>query len=933
MSYILKLLLKTRCLQGNTQKSIIKRSRNEVPLKKGGEGGCQKAYEKRKILYGNTIIPLVLAILLSFWIGCHFCYAGSHNDRISSLFQETQQASVFYLDNGMEVILIENHASPMIAAVTIVKTGSRHEDEASNGSAHFLEHLLFNGTKARTQKQLYDEMDYYGGYNNAHTGPDYTNYMILMPKEYIAQGMDIQVDMLFNSTLPEEKFEKERGIVIEEIGKGADGPGHQVNNHFQRVFYAGTPYERPVLGTVSTISHLKREGVWAYYRTWYVPNNMTLMVIGDFSTQDMVKLVREKYGPYPAGPLPEHKTITLDPPQKLRMIRAQGMDKFPKDRQFLTLGYILPPPVSDDFQALVLLTEFLGGRENAALKTFFQQEPYKDLVETIDASMDFNRDFSTLQISAELPISADAGRVVELITQTVQGMTKKAVPDSEVESTLIARVTHELYLQESLHYYGMMKSGYLAAGGYALLRNYMDGLMKVTPQEIQKAAEKYLKTQVPVVTLMSPLVEKTPVESSAQSVNQYKMETLKNGLTVVVKENQDSRVIGIHLLAKERSLSEGKEKWGMTEILQRMLLDGGTTAHPDDALYHAFESIGAEIKVCDDPSVPFDDYYHTPRFAYLRLKVIDAFFEKGLKLLSEMILEPALTEKAFAEAKKDVVTLSANARMSAPKVAERIFYDNLFKENPGFGWLFGDVKQLERIQLKDVQDFHKKFYNPANLLLVISGNIPIEKARSLVSQYFGGIWGEAGWQPPSVTPQFQSLGATIREKMGKQQSHISLANVCEVRDDDLPALYVLENIFNDRLAFNLREKQGLAYSLGMGFYKYHGAQWYRITMGTRPENIERAVTGIREELRAIREAAIETEEVQKTINAMLGRRGMRRLDRVSQAYYISMKVLDGKQPEADDQEVEKLKKVTVQDVERLARQVFQKDNYLIVVVE
>ena len=173
-----------------------------------------------------------------------------HADDFKALFDQTQQGSVFYLDNGMEIILVENHANPMITAFTIVKTGSRNEDAVTNGTAHFLEHLLFNGTKTRTQKQLYDEMDFYGGYNNAHTGPDYTNYMVLMPKEFIAQGMDIQADMLFNSTLPEDKFEKERGIVTEEIGRSADRPTYQVQNHFLRTFFAGTPYERLVLGTV-----------------------------------------------------------------------------------------------------------------------------------------------------------------------------------------------------------------------------------------------------------------------------------------------------------------------------------------------------------------------------------------------------------------------------------------------------------------------------------------------------------------------------------------------------------------------------------------------------------------------------------------------------------------------------------------------------------
>ena len=297
-----------------------------------------------------------------------------------------------------------------------------------------------------------------------------------------------------------------------------------------------------------------------------------------------------------------------------------------KDRQYLTMGYLLPPPVSDDFQSLVLLSEFLGGRDNSVLKTLFTQEQNKDLVIDIGTSIDFNSDFSTLQISVELPINIDVEHVVELVIQAVQDIKKNPVPPSEVQSTLIARATHEIYLQESLHYYGMMKSGYLAAGGYAFLRDYMDGLMKVTPQSVQNAAAQYLSAQMPVVTLMSPPVEKTAGETATRSPNQYSMEKLENGLTVVIKENQNSRVIGIHLLAKERSLSEGREKWGLTEILQRMLSEGGTTEHPDKAFYQTLESMGAELKLYDDPEIPFDDYYNTPRFAYMRLKLVDTFF-------------------------------------------------------------------------------------------------------------------------------------------------------------------------------------------------------------------------------------------------------------------------------------------------------------------
>ncbi|ODS32353.1 MAG: hypothetical protein SCARUB_02504 [Candidatus Scalindua rubra] len=874
---------------------------------------------------------LILHVFL-FGMSCFVCGADELEDKALSLFGETQKASVFYLDNGMEVILIENHASPMITAFTIVKTGSRNEDAATNGSAHFLEHLLFNGTKNRTQKELYDEMDYYGGYNNAHTGPDYTNFMILMPKEYIEQGMDIQADMLFNSTLPPEKFEKERGIVIEEIGKGADHPTQQVYDHFVRTLYSGTPYERPVLGTVSTISHLKRDDVLAYYHNWYVPNNMTLMVIGDFTTPEMVDLVKKKYGPYPAGPLPEHKPVMLIQPKTLRVVRANGIGKFPVDRQYLNMGYVLPAPASEEFFSLQLLAEFLGGKKDSILDVLFEQESNKNLVNSINANVTFNSDFSTLQISAELPLNTDVDRVIDLITHAVRDMAINPVQMSEIQPILVARATHEIYLQEKLHYYAMMKSSYLAAGGYAFLRGYMDSIMKVTPKSIQDAALQYLKSQLPVITLMSPPFK--PAETvSGQTQNQYHMETLENGMTVVVKENRDSRVVGIHLLAKGRSLCEGKEKWGMGEILQRMLLEAGTTNHPEEKLYHALESIGAELKLHDNPNIPYDDYYNSPRFAFMRLKVIDSFFEKGVRLLAEMVSQPQLTKDAFERAKKKVVSLSATTALSTPKVASRMLYDNLFVTNPGFGWTLGSAKDIVNISLEEIKTFHDKLYNPSNLVLTISGNLSIDNVMKLVKGNFGGAWGEAGWQPPVFKYQYRKLGKTVHQKIGKSQSYIIVANTCDVEEKDQPALHILSNIFSGRLAFNLREQQGLAYTIGTHFPKYKEARWYNVTMGTRPENIEKAISGIREEIRSIREASFDVADVQKTINAVLGRRGMRRMDRVSQAYYISMEILNDNLPEADDQYGEKLKAVTPQDIERLAPIVFQNDDHLIVIVE
>ena len=192
------------------------------------------------------------------------------------------EPTVITLDNGLEVLLIENHSSPVIASVVVVRAGLRHETVELNGATHFLEHLLFNGTETRTQKQLYDQMDFLGGYNNAMTAHDHTTFMILLEKSNFEQGLDIQADMLFHSVLPPDKFEKEKGIVIEEIGQGEDREAYRVERFFDQVIYKGTPYQWPILGSRQSIRNLTRDQVRDYYKTYYVPNNMVALIMGDF---------------------------------------------------------------------------------------------------------------------------------------------------------------------------------------------------------------------------------------------------------------------------------------------------------------------------------------------------------------------------------------------------------------------------------------------------------------------------------------------------------------------------------------------------------------------------------------------------------------------------------------------------------------------------
>ena len=176
----------------------------------------------------------------------------------------SSNTQTFYLENGLEVLAVHNPGSPMVGLNLLIRVGSAYEDYSTSGMSHMLEHLLFNGSDKRTQAELYEEVDFYGAYSNAHTDMFYTNFIFLIPAEFLAEGMDIQTDMMFSSTLPGDKFDKERGIVIEEIRKDRDRKQGAIANAFKRMNYGSTGVGMPTHGTLNTIENLSRDKTYEF---------------------------------------------------------------------------------------------------------------------------------------------------------------------------------------------------------------------------------------------------------------------------------------------------------------------------------------------------------------------------------------------------------------------------------------------------------------------------------------------------------------------------------------------------------------------------------------------------------------------------------------------------------------------------------------------
>ncbi len=320
---------------------------------------------------------------------------------------------VYRLDNQMEVILKENHSSPMIASIIFVKSGSKYESEYENGITHFLEHLLFDGTINLSREELDRSIRDLGGYINAFTRKELTAYLVLMPRQYIDYGLTVQADMLFNSVIPENELAKERKVVLEEINRDSDSPTAAQEAFFTEKAYAGTRYNRPVLGYKAFIENIPREAIIDYWKKYYTPGNMTVLIIGDFDTENMKSSVQTIF-----GAIPDSSAQTIAPDPALPIANEGAIDgQHVYDTvanvtsTHVNLSFEAPRFSEDDYLAVDLLSQYLGMDDVSPLMNALHggadplaSEAYVSLVTTSE--------FSRLEISATTDNPDNADRIV-----------------------------------------------------------------------------------------------------------------------------------------------------------------------------------------------------------------------------------------------------------------------------------------------------------------------------------------------------------------------------------------------------------------------------------------------------------------------------------------------------------------------------------------
>jgi predicted Zn-dependent peptidase len=851
----------------------------------------------------------------------------------------------FVTADGMTVRMIVNEGSGLFASNVFVGAGSTRETETTAGSSHFLEHLLFNGTSTMTQEELYAAVDRIGAYNNATTKREYTHYMMVAPQEELGAALGIQSAMLLDSTIPEDKFEKERGIVIEEMNKDADSPSSVRAKRIHSMLEAEEPdFLRPVLGTPESISALDRGDVLDYYHSQYVPSNMKLLLMGDFDPEQARALVEELFA--------DDESRQARPAPHASWPAASRWSVDGSEDELMSIAIQIPAPGvgHPEFAAMAILSDALGGGDSGRLPMAF--EARSDLqIQDVGVSISHREGNSVLDVRVDAATDQDPATLVGVVLEefaTVARTGLQAVEWTQARNRLLAESIRQI---EQLHYYALLQGDLLWHAEAGFEAKFQTSLAN-SYDEIGRVAENWFGSPVIRVAIAAPgreaVVENfDPVErgfaaretagddrplpgsgkleSSVPAVRELQppsVTTLDNGLTLVHSANPGTRMFAMHVLVRDRSAREPADHPGIADLLHRCLT-AGAGVYDKEEFAALLDGIGAQWKVTDSGFIPYDDYYSTsPRFSFIRIDSVDLYWKEAMRLVGLMLSDAHLEQSEIDRAREALMQRVRQDAQSASAVSRAAFNEALYgSDDPRSRPVFGREGSLDTVDQKALKAFALDYLDPGQIVISIVGNVHhdavVDHARQVLG--YGAASEHVAAQP--VATRLTKESAHVTPSLEGPQAYIRMGRVIEIDPADRWALEVATMIASDRMQQDLRETRGWAYSLGISASVRESTAEIRASMGTRPPLAEQAEAAMLEHFNAGRLEVTE-DDIAAAVNSNLGRQRMRRVTSIGRAYNLGFEWYADESLTAADDRSTGLRAVTVDDVARVSETYF-----------
>ena len=789
------------------------------------------------------------------------------------------------LDNGMTALVREDRSAQVAAVNVWVKTGYFNEPDERTGISHLLEHMFFKGTAARPAGRIQDEVKSVGGYWNAGTIYDHTNYYIVVPAAEISRALDIEADALLNSTFDAAELAKEQEVVIQEILRKYDRPDALVWESMMALAFSRHHLGRWRMGTPEQIRAMGRDVLVGYYNDRYRPENIILAVAGDVDAGKTLDEIERLFGPMPRGELKDF-TSPAEPPQRELRYRQATADI---TQSYLAMGFHAPPALHEDEYAATVLAQLLGGGKSSRLYRALKER--SGLVNSISAGYYSLPGVGAFYIDAEL----DAEKLPEVRKTLFAEIEKiRNRPPRETELEKIKAAAEHDFLS-SLEEVGGLSSAlafYEALGDYNLMFRYVDALRAVTPEDVRRAADKYLRpdgcslaeyrpdgagddtsasrVREEITTALENMAgaEDTPPESGTTAPPAAKparagepgMLTLSTGMTVITHPRTRLPLVSIGVYFPGGRTWDTRETAGLTRLALSASMKGSKNRDAEQ-LQDEAARLGARLA-----SAAGADY------ASFTLSCLARNLPGALDVLADILLNATFPETEVEKERETqlarILRLRDNTYGFPMMLARRAACGDHPYGIPAAGYE-DSVAALTREQLTGR---FGDLIRAEGSLVAAAGYFDTEELLALLEEKLAALPAGAGKTPAPDAPAF-SPASEIVERNKAQTGQAFAFGALPANSALMPALSVLLNIasgMGGRLYNEVREKRNLAYTV-------HASMELNLLGGlilnyaaTSPENEEKARDLMLEEWKRLAAGDISLEEFEIAVRYTTG---------------------------------------------------------------
>ena len=808
--------------------------------------------------------------------------------------------SEYTLGNGLRVLLFPDPTKPTVTVNLTYGVGSVHETYGQTGAAHLLEHLLFKGTPAH--RDISGEMKRRGIRYNATTGQDRTNYFASFPAggDNLDWVLAMEADRMVNARLERADLDSEMTVVRNELEAGENNPSGVLVQRVRAAAYQWHGYGQATVGARSDVEAADIGQLRAFYRTWYRPDNATLVVAGRIDPADVLRKVQATFGKLPAPATPLPRRATVEPPQdgeREVTVRRTG------DLRIAMASYHIPARTHADNAALVVLAQVLGHTPGGRL--------HKALVEPriaagVGAGADGLAEPGLFSAVVVQPRDGDGERAEQVLLAQLEELARNPVTEAEVEQAR-QRVAnaYDLYFTD-VNAVGMGLSEFVAAGDWRLLFTSRDAIAQVTAEDVNRVAAAYLRSsnrtlgrfvptdapdrvEVPAAPPAAAVVagytgraaveagerfEPTPanIESRTQRF------TLGDGLKVALlpKRTRGGTVVvdGVFRFGDVASLTGRDTAAGLTGS---MLMRGSrrlSREQIDRRLEELQTSGGVDGGL---------------QAATLSLLSRRQHLAEALALMAELLREPAFPQEEFEQLRLQAITGLEASRKEPGSLAGQalaLHFDPWPAGHPlQVKTLDESLARVRALRREDLVAFHRDFYGTAQGEIAIVGDFDPDAVRKQLETLFAG-WRSPHPYAPIDTAHTEVAAVDRRLPVADKPNAVLVArqNVpLRLTDPDYPALVVANRIFGghamkSRLGDRIRQKEGLSYGVSSGVSADDSrsgrddAGRFSIQAIAAPQNIDQVEAAVREELERLVAGGVTAEELRDAVSGLLTER-------------------------------------------------------------